>query len=125
LTCAREQPSFFCYAYIFESLGYHHRGGLTKEEYVDFARHADLLIHDAEYTPEEYQSTRSWGHSTYIEALELAIEARVSQFGLFHHNQDRNDAAIDQMVDHCREIVDNRKVSLEVFALTQDTEIVL
>lgn len=106
-------------------LGYHHRGGLTKEEYVDFARHADLLIHDAEYTPEEYQLTRSWGHSTYIEALELAIEARVSQFGLFHHNQERIDAAIDQMVDHCREIVANRKVSLEVFALTQDTEIVL
>ena len=36
-------------------LGYHHRGGLTKEEYADFSRHADLLIHDAEYTPEEYQ----------------------------------------------------------------------
>ncbi len=72
-------------------LGYHHRGGLTTEEYAEFARHADLLIHDAEYTPEEYQKTRSWGHSTYVEALDLAIQARVQKFGLFHHNQDRDD----------------------------------
>jgi phosphoribosyl 1,2-cyclic phosphodiesterase len=106
-------------------LSYHHRGGLTKEEYADFARHADLLIHDAEYTPEEYQRTRSWGHSTYVDALELAIQAQVRQFGLFHHNQDRDDAALDRMVDHCRDIVATRKVSLEVFALTQETEIVL
>ena len=106
-------------------LGYHHRGGLTKEEYADFARHADLLIHDTEYTPEEYQQTRSWGHSTYVEALDLAIQAQVKKFGLFHHNQDRDDTAIDQMVEHCREIIASRKASLEVFALTQETEIVL
>jgi phosphoribosyl 1,2-cyclic phosphodiesterase len=106
-------------------LSYHHRGGLTKEEYADVARHADLLIHDAEYTPEEYQRTRSWGHSTYVDALELAIQAQVRQFGLFHHNQDRDDAALDRMVDHCRDIVASRKVSLEVFALTQDMEIIL
>jgi phosphoribosyl 1,2-cyclic phosphodiesterase len=106
-------------------LGYHHRGGLTKEEYANFARHADLLIHDAEYTPEEYQQTRSWGHSTYVEALDLAIQAQVKKFGLFHHNQDRDDNAIDQMVDHCRDILTSRKVSLEVFALTQETEIIL
>lgn len=106
-------------------LGYHHRGGLTKKEYVDFARQADLLIHDAEYSPEEYQQTRGWGHSTYVEALDVAIQAQVQNFGLFHHNQDRDDAAIDRMVEHCREIIASRDVSLEVFALTQETEIVL
>jgi len=106
-------------------LGYHHRGGLTKEEYADFSRHADLLIHDAEYTPEEYQQTRSWGHSTYVEALDLALQADVKRFGLFHHNQDRDDKSIDWMVEHCREIIASREASLEVFALTQETEIVL
>jgi phosphoribosyl 1,2-cyclic phosphodiesterase len=106
-------------------LSYRHRGGLRREEYADFALHADLLIHDAEYTPEEYQETRSWGHSTYVDALELAIQAQVRQFGLFHHNQDRNDQAVDQMVNHCREIIASRKALLEVFALTQETEIIL
>ena len=104
-------------------LGYHHRGGLSFEDYVDFCRNADLLIHDAEYTPEEYLHTRTWGHSIYTEALDLAIQAKVRQLGLFHHNQDHNDAAIDQMVNHCREIIADQKVSMEVFAVTQEMKI--
>jgi phosphoribosyl 1,2-cyclic phosphodiesterase len=106
-------------------LGQHHRGGQSLEEYREFARNADLLIHDAEFTPEEYQLTRGWGHSTYLQALDLAIRARVARFGLFHHNQDRDDAAVDRMLQHCREIIAEQKVTLEVFALTQDTEITL
>jgi hypothetical protein len=57
--------------------------------------------------------------------LELAIQAQVRQFGLFHHNQDRDDAAIDQILDICRDLLASRKVSMEVFALTQGTEIIL
>ena len=106
-------------------LGYRHRGGLTLPEYAKFCQGADLLIHDAEYTPEEYELTRTWGHSTYLEALELAIQADVRQFGLFHHNQDRTDADVDRLVAHCRQIVAGRGLCLEIFALTQETQIVL
>ena len=106
-------------------IGYHHLGGLSKDDYVDFCRQADLLVHDAEYTPEEYLQTCSWGHSTYLDALDFAIQAQVRQLGLFHHNQDRSDAAINRIVNHCREIIASRKISLEVFALTQEMEIVL
>jgi phosphoribosyl 1,2-cyclic phosphodiesterase len=106
-------------------LRYHHRGGLSFDDYVDFSKHADLLVHDAEYLPEEYEHTRSWGHSTYLDALDLAMQAQVRQFGLFHHNQDRSDGAINQIVNHCREIIASRKISLEVFALTQEMEIIL
>jgi phosphoribosyl 1,2-cyclic phosphodiesterase len=106
-------------------LGYHHRGGHSLEAYREFAQNADLLIHDAEFTPEEYQRTRGWGHSTYLQALDLAIQTRVARFGLFHHNQDRHDAAVDRMLQHCREIIAEQKVTLEVFALTQETEITL
>lgn len=104
-------------------LGYHHRGGSSLEEYVEFSRNADLLIHDAEYTPEEYRHTRNWGHSTYREALDLAIRAKVRRFGLFHHNQDHSDTAIDQMVCHCHEIVADQKLTMEVFAVAQEMEI--
>jgi phosphoribosyl 1,2-cyclic phosphodiesterase len=106
-------------------LGYRHRGGLSKNDYVDFCRHVDLLVHDAEYIPEEYPQTRGWGHSTYLDALEFAIQAQVRRLGLFHHNQDRSDAAVNRIVDHCREIIAGRKISLEVFALTQQTEVIL
>ncbi len=106
-------------------LGYVHRGGKTFEDYVQFARGADLLIHDSEYTPEEYEFTRAWGHSTYTDALRLAMEANVARFGLFHHNQDRSDEAQDAIVEKCRETIEAAGRDMECFALTQTSEILL
>jgi len=53
-------------------LGSRHRNGRTFEEYAAFSKDADLLIHDSEYTEDEYLLTKGWGHSTYLDALELA-----------------------------------------------------
>ena len=104
-------------------LGYQHPGGLTFEDYVQFSRGADFLIHDAEFTPEEYRHTRTWGHSVYTEALRLALEAKVATFGIFHHNQERSDLSLGQLVEDCRRIVAERGEQMDVLALTQDTEI--
>ncbi len=106
-------------------LGYQHRGGHSFEEYAAFARGADFLIHDAEYSQEQYKTTKSWGHSTFNDALHLALAARVKTFGLFHHNQDRSDVELDAVVEDCRKIIKNKKSSMECFALTQNTEIIL
>ena len=111
-------------AFVFltdNELGYRHEGGATFDDYVDFSRKADLLIHDAEFTPEEYKKTRAWGHSTYKEALNLAIKAEVKQLGLFHHNQDRDDAAEDRIVQECREVIGKKKLDLGCIAISQTT----
>jgi len=115
-------------AFVFltdNELGYRHRNGMTFDEYADFAKDADLLIHDAEYTPEQYKFNRTWGHSSYIDALNLALTARVKRLGLFHHNQDRSDGDQDAIVQECRDIIKSRKRDMECFALTQTTELVL
>ena len=64
------------------------------------ARNADVLIHDAQYTPEEYDGTSGrggpktgWGHSTFNEAARLAAAANVKQLILFHHDPMQNDDA--------------------------------
>ena len=106
-------------------LAYTHRGGCSFEEYTEFSRGADLLIHDGEYTPEQYRFTKSWGHSTYLDASSLAIAAEVKRFGLFHHNQDRTDEEQDDIVRDCREFLETRNADIECFALTQDFEIEL
>lgn len=77
-------------------LNYTHTGGLPFEDYVAFCRGADLLIHDAEYTAKDYNP--SWGHSLFTDAVRLAIEAGVTELGLFHHNNQRSDRQIDAMV---------------------------
>jgi phosphoribosyl 1,2-cyclic phosphodiesterase len=106
-------------------LGYPHPGGLPYEDYLAFSYGAEILVHDAEYREEEYGMTRAWGHSVYKQALQLAIDARVKKFGLFHHNQERSDAAVDEIVADCRRIVKEQKAELECFAVYQDLEITL
>ncbi len=103
-------------------LGYVHGGGRSFEEYVDFARDADLLIHDAEYTQKDYRhilavSEQPWGHSLFTDAVRLAVEAQVKRFGLFHHNQKRTDAQVDSMAKSARSIFRKKRVSTECFAV--------
>jgi phosphoribosyl 1,2-cyclic phosphodiesterase len=106
-------------------LGYRHRNGRTFDEYAEFAKDADLLIHDAEYTPEEYGLKKAWGHSAYTDALDLSLKARVKKLGLFHHNQERSDAEQDRIVQECRDIIKSTNTEMECFALTQTTELIL
>jgi ribonuclease BN (tRNA processing enzyme) len=68
---------------------------------------------------------KTWGHSTYRAALQLALDAGVKKFGLFHHNQERSDSAIDGIVENCRRIVAAQKSSLECFAVREEMEILL
>jgi phosphoribosyl 1,2-cyclic phosphodiesterase len=93
-------------------LRYTHPGGRSFDEYVEFSRGADLLIADADYIDSEYEYRRTWGHSTWRDALELAISSGVKKLILFHHNQNRTDKQIDIIVNDCnREI---RKAGLKM-----------
>lgn len=55
------------------------------------AEGADMLIYDAQYTPEEYEAHRGWGHSTWREATRAARDAAVKQLVLYHHDPWHND----------------------------------
>ncbi len=101
-------------------LGFEHPGGLSYKDYLDFSEGADLLIHDAEYTPEEYESTMRWGHSVFTHALDLALEAGVGQLGLFHSNQERTDRQMDEIVEDCRHRIAEKGNELECFAVGCD-----
>ena len=58
---------------------------------------ADILIYDAQYTPEEYPTKVGWGHSTWQAGAELARAAGVPQLVLFHHDPSRTDAQLDAL----------------------------
>jgi ribonuclease BN (tRNA processing enzyme) len=72
---------------------------------------ADVLIHDAQYTPEEYAGTTGrggpktgWGHSTFTEAARLAAKAGVKKLILFHHDPMQNDAAVHDKEARAKEV---------------------
>ena len=68
------------------------------EALVELARGADLLLHDAMYTSEEYEERKGWGHSTWCGALATAQAARVKRLVLFHHDPERDDRALDVLL---------------------------
>jgi ribonuclease BN (tRNA processing enzyme) len=106
--------------YKFSEDGYSHPGGMKFKDYVEFAAGADLLIHDSEYTPEEYKTFIEWGHSVYSDVLQLAREAGVKKLGLFHINQERTDEQMDDMVDACRQYIAEKDLKLECFGVASD-----
>ena len=110
-------------AFVFltdNELGFIHPGGLAFDEYLQFAADADLLFHDAEYTPEEYKIYKQWGHSVYTDLLELAYKANAKKVGMFHLNQERSDDAMDQIVSKCKKQVAAKGYNFDIFAVASD-----
>jgi hypothetical protein len=63
----------------------------------DLAANADLLIHDAQYSPDEYQDHVGWGHSAVSHAIAFAVAAKVKQLVAFHHDPNHSDAFLDRL----------------------------
>ena len=72
--------------------------GEPTDEVLALARDADLLIHDAMYTDEEYRTHRGWGHSSVSTAIAVAERAGARKLALFHHSPDATDEIIDAIV---------------------------
>lgn len=65
---------------------------------------ADLLIHDAQYTDDEFVTLSDWGHSTAAYAVHVAVEAGVGRLALFHHDPSHVDKDIDRMLSRARRL---------------------
>jgi phosphoribosyl 1,2-cyclic phosphodiesterase len=60
----------------------------------DEARGATALVVSSQYTPEEYEEHRGWGHSTWLESVRVAREAGVESLVLFHHDPTHSDEVL-------------------------------
>ena len=87
--------------------------GPTREALM-LAQDADLLIHDAMFSDDDYIHRRGWGHSPVSSAIEVAQRAGVAKLALFHHNPDATDRHIDVMVDLAR-----KETSIPIFAAAE------
>src|SRR5436309_10295796 len=94
-------------------------------DFVTFLKGVDLLIHDAMYTPKELEQHRGWGHSTYEEAVTLALDAGAKQLVLFHHEPEHGDEAMDGLVAAARKYDKSRGGSLEVGVAKEGMKVTL
>jgi len=78
--------------------------GKELDDYVRFCEEADVLIHDAQFTHEEIDRHRGWGHSDCASTLDLALKARTKRLILFHHAPARKDPEIAAITERCTRI---------------------
>jgi CheY-like chemotaxis protein/phosphoribosyl 1,2-cyclic phosphodiesterase len=86
---------------------------------------ADLVIHDAQYTSEEYERKRNWGHSTIDYTVQMAALAGVGRLALFHHDPKHDDDTLDALQEHARRLASQHGGGLEVFVAREGEEIEL
>ena len=71
---------------------------------VERAAGADIMLYDAQYTEDEYQSRKGWGHSTWAQAVRIAKAAGVKRLILIHHDPAHDDGTIDAIVEQARQV---------------------
>jgi phosphoribosyl 1,2-cyclic phosphodiesterase len=97
--------------------------GRITDEVLELCDGADLLIHDAQYTPEEFAQKAHWGHCTVDFAVEVAAAASVDLLALFHHDPSHDDAMVDCLLAGARKRAAGRVG--EVIAASEGLTVVL
>ena len=100
----------------------HHPGD---QRHVAFMKDADLVIHDAQYSEEEYLQRVGWGHSTVEYAVDVAMEAGARRVALFHHDPTHDDAAMEALEARAKARAQAAGSRMEVFAAREGLELTL
>jgi phosphoribosyl 1,2-cyclic phosphodiesterase/DNA-binding response OmpR family regulator len=97
------------------------QGEVTGQDrrYAAFINGADLLIHDAQYTAEEYSAKVGWGHSSIEYAVKIGQHAGVHRIALTHHDPLRDDEAIDRALESVKARLRENASRMEIFAAAE------
>jgi phosphoribosyl 1,2-cyclic phosphodiesterase/CheY-like chemotaxis protein len=87
--------------------------------HVEFLENADLVIHDAQYVAGDFPGKIGWGHSSAEYVIRVCREARAKAVALTHHDPERNDDAIDRIVERLREQARRQGDAPEIFAAAE------
>jgi phosphoribosyl 1,2-cyclic phosphodiesterase len=76
--------------------------GVVSDDVLDLCDGVDLLIHDAQFTGDEFTQRAHWGHCTVDYAVEVARRAGARRLALFHHDPGHPDDVLDRLLDDAR-----------------------
>lgn len=92
---------------------------------MNLIRGADLYIADAQYTEADYRTKRGWGHSCYLDAIQLGARAGARRIALFSHDPMHDDAAIDRKVEDARRVAREQGLAMDVIPAIENEVIEL
>ncbi len=82
------------------------------EKFSGLCRNADLLIHDAHFTQEDYEKNKTLGHSGFLNIVDLAIKANVKRLILFHQDSLYADSVLDRMASDAQNLISQKSSPL-------------
>ena len=86
-------------------------------------RGADVLIHDGRYLDSDYQTRKNNGHSSWVNALNLAARNGVKRLVLFHHDDAYGDAILDRIASEAQQLIAQKGYTLECLLAREGLQI--
>jgi phosphoribosyl 1,2-cyclic phosphodiesterase len=77
---------------------------------LELCQGVDLLVHDGQYTDDEFFDKPDWGHSTPAFAVHVAAEAGVKRLLLTHHDPSHTDREVDRILHNARRLPEAKKI---------------
>lgn len=95
--------------------------GPVKEDdtHASFLEGADLVIHDTQYTAEEYPTYVGYGHSTVEYVVDRTLDKGIRRLALFHHDPMRDDRGVDRLVGMAQHRLAARSQRMDVLAAAE------
>jgi phosphoribosyl 1,2-cyclic phosphodiesterase len=94
-----------------------------EEKLINFCSGADVLIHDSQFLPKEYEEKKMWGHSPFNYSVELAIKSNSRLLVLFHHDPDHDDNTIDKILKLSEKIIHSSSKKIKCLAAKEGLSI--
>lgn len=85
----------------------------SDQRLIKFAEGCDILIHDAQYTMDQYLQFQGYGHSNFQMACEVALKAKAKKLLLFHHDPNNDDETLETIEKNAKEIFTGAELAYE------------
>lgn len=93
--------------------------------HADFLAGADIVVHDTQYAGRDLPAKAGWGHSTVEYGVDISLAVGVKTLVLFHHDPNRDDAGVDELIATGESRVAASGLPLRVIAAAEGEELVL
>jgi ribonuclease BN (tRNA processing enzyme) len=81
--------------------------------FIQFLTGCDLLIHEAQYSPEEYHKKVGWGHSSSSNAAALLQKTKIGRWLVVHHDPKHTDADLDRLSSSTQKLLDSHNIACQ------------
>ena len=85
----------------------------SDQRLIPFSEGCDVLVHDAQYTLDQYLKYQGYGHSNYEMACQAALKAKAKKLLLFHHAPNNDDTVLTDIENKAKKIFTNSEMAYE------------